>query len=144
MLKINIVKREQMHILCPVLLLLVLSGFGAGTAPAAERVRGGKAAAPAAAVPACRVAEFRAIALTLHDPAERRTRVRAWLLEQARGCSLEKLSMIRDNRAVWLGTADTAELAALVDGFIEAQSANGHEILKSLYGGSEVPAKTPG
>jgi hypothetical protein len=70
--------------------------------------------------------------------------VRSWLLEQAGGRSLEKLSTIRDNRAVWLGTADTAELAALVDGFIEAQSADGREILKNLYGGSEAPAKTPG
>lgn len=144
MLNSIIIKREQMHALCQMLMLLVLSGFGAGPALAAERVRGSKVAAPAAAVPACRVAEFRAIALTLHDPAERRARVRSWLLEQARGCSLEKLSMIRDNRAVWLGTADTAELATLVDGFIEAQSADGHEILKNLYGGSETPAKTPG
>ena len=126
------------------LLLVALLFFIASPGLAAERATGGKPRSTAVLVPPCRVAEFRALALSSHDPAARIERVRAWLMERARGCSLEKLSMIRDNRAVWLGTADTPELAALVDGFIEAQSADGHEILKNLYGGSDLPAKPPG
>ena len=58
-------------------------------------------------------------------------------VDAAIGAVLKKLSR--------LDPADVqAELAALVDGFIEAQLADGHEILKNLYGGSEPPAKPPG
>jgi hypothetical protein len=131
-----------MHILlinsCFIVLFFAMPGL------AAERAPGGKPRSPAVVAPACAVAEFRSLALSVHDPAVRIVRVRAWLLERARGCSLEKLSMIRDNRAVWLGTADTAEMEALVDGFIEAQSPDNHEILKNLYGGTELSAKPPG
>jgi hypothetical protein len=144
MLTVNKMWCEKSHILGRKVCLLILLGLWAGYVLAAERAPGGKPRPSAAIKPACRVADFRALALGLHDPAERVARVRSWLLEQAKGCSLEKLAMIRDNRAVWLGTADTADLAALVDGLIEAQSGDGHEILKNLYGGSEMPTKAPG
>ena len=140
MLIIKNVRCEKMLTWCINFFLLAALGPWAVQAQAAERAPAGKPRSPSAAAPLCRVAEFRALALSEHDPSARSTRVRSWLLEQARGCSLEKLSIIRDNRAVWLGTADTAELAALVDGFIEAQSTDGREILKNLYGGSEAQA----
>jgi len=64
------------------LLLVALLFFIASPGLAAERATGGKPRSTAVLVPPCRVAEFRALALSSHDPAARIERVRAWLLEQ--------------------------------------------------------------
>mgnify|MGYP003334007290 CR=1 FL=1 len=132
----------NMPMRCKSAFLLVLFVGWAGYALAAERAPSGKSGSSAVATPACKVAEWRAMGLTLHDPAERRVRARNWLLAQARGCSLEQLNMIRDNNAVWMGTAGTPDLEALVEEFIETRSTDGQAGLKNQQGGSPVPAET--
>ncbi len=81
----------------------------------------------------CLVAEFRSLALLTHDVAERITKVNAWLKQKGPRCTQAQLAAIASNRATWLGTADTIEVAGNVDGLIEAKIANDPELMAAMY-----------
>ena len=104
-------------------LTFALAGSGlAADAPSRKKVQAPAAAAPVAPPPpSCQTAEFREICLTAHDPLERKRRAKDWLVGHGAGCSIEKLLMLKANRQIWLGTADTPDLAAIIDALINAR-----------------------
>jgi hypothetical protein len=81
----------------------------------------------------CLVAEFRSLALLTHDVSERITKVNAWLKQKGPNCSQAQLAAIASNRATWLGTADTIEVAGNVDGLIEAKIAKDPDMMAAMY-----------
>lgn len=91
--------------------------------------------------PACAVAEFRAIGIDTTDEQTRRARAAAWLKRKAKDCTAEQLIVIRNNRAQWLGTADSAQLAAAIDGLLESFAETNREVSILLYGTPPPPPK---
>jgi len=63
----------------------------------------------------CLVSDFKLIALSTNDQIEREKLALVWLKKIGPSCSLEKMIIIRNNRANWMGTADTTEVDVLVD-----------------------------
>lgn len=93
--------------------------------------------------PACALAEFRAIGIDTNDEQTRRTKAAAWLKRKAKDCTAEQLIVLRNNRAQWLGTADSAELAAAVDGLLESFAETNREVSLLLYGTPPPPPPPP-
>ena len=60
----------------------------------------------------CLVGEFRLLALNTADPSQRKELAEAWIKDQAKFCTIAKLLSIRNNRAQWLGTADSITIDA--------------------------------
>ena len=86
-----------------------------------------------AAAPLCRVSDFRTLVQSTHDPQNREHKAVDWLKTNGSACSIEKLFVIKNNRALWLGTADSALLMGMVDGAIEAKTGDNPELLAQLY-----------
>ncbi len=84
--------------------------------------------------PGCAVAEFRAIGIDTSDAPLRREKASAWLKKKARDCTPEQLIVMRNNRAQWLGTADSAQMAAAIDGLLESFAETRPEVAVLLYG----------
>jgi len=93
--------------------------------------------------PPCIVAEFRAIGIDIQDVAKRRLQAFSWLKERAKQCSVEQLLMLRNNRSQWMGTADSARLASVVDSLLEAIAAENPRVATLLYG-TPPPPPPPG
>ena len=117
----------------------------AGATPAAAGTADDAAAAKTAKAdgPPCVVAEFRAIGIDEQDTTKRRTRALSWLQQRAKQCSVEQLLMIRNNRSQWMGTADSARLASVVDSLLEAIAAENPRVAALLYG-TPPPPPPPG
>ncbi len=81
----------------------------------------------------CLVAEFRSLALLTHDVSERIAKVNTWLKQKGPNCTQAQLAAIASNRATWLGTADTIEVAGHVDGLIEAKIAKDPDLMAAMY-----------
>lgn len=95
----------------------------AGHVPAQAQTRAG----------GCVVAEFRSLALLTHDVTERINKVNAWLKQKGPNCTQAQLAAIASNRAAWLGTADTIEVAGHVDGLVEAKIAKDPNLMAAMY-----------
>jgi hypothetical protein len=93
--------------------------------------------------PPCIVADFRAIGIDVQEVAKRRSQAFSWLKEHAKQCSVEQLLMLRNNRSQWMGTADSARLAAVVDSMLEAIAAENPRVATLLYG-TPPPPPPPG
>jgi hypothetical protein len=93
--------------------------------------------------PPCVVAEFRAIGIDEQDVTKRRSRALGWLQQRSKQCSVEQLLMIRNNRSQWMGTADSAKLASVVDSLLEAIAAENPRVAALLYG-TPPPPPPPG
>jgi hypothetical protein len=117
----------------------------AGTTPAPAGTADDAAAAKTAKAdgPPCVVAEFRAIGIDEQDTTKRRTRALSWLQQRSKQCSVEQLLMIRNNRSQWMGTADSAKLASVVDSLLEAIAAENPRVATLLYG-TPPPPPPPG
>jgi len=117
----------------------------AGTTPAPAGTAEDAAAAKTAKAegPPCVVAEFRAIGIDEQDTTKRRTRALSWLQQRSKQCSVEQLLMIRNNRSQWMGTADSAKLASVVDSLLEAIAAENPRVAALLYG-TPPPPPPPG
>ncbi|MEY4468296.1 MAG: hypothetical protein RIR21_2090 [Pseudomonadota bacterium] len=120
----------------------------APASPAAATAAGtaddGAAAKPVKADgPPCVVAEFRAIGIDEQDVTKRRSRALSWLQQRSKQCSVEQLLMIRNNRSQWMGTADSAKLASVVDSLLEAIAAENPRVAALLYG-TPPPPPPPG
>ena len=117
-----------------------------GAAPAAAAASstsaddGSSAKTAKAEGPPCVVAEFREIGIDEQDVTKRRTRALSWLQQRAKQCSVEQLLMIRNNRSQWMGTADSARLASVVDSLLEAIAAENPRVAALLYGTPPPPS----
>ena len=81
------------------------------------------AAEPAATMGSgCAISEFRSGALLTHAPAERKAFAVAWLKKNIDNCSIAQLKAIVANRPTWLGTADTGDVAQLMDSVLERRT----------------------
>ena len=118
-----------------------------GAAPAAANAAtsedGSSAKTAKAEGPPCVVAEFRAIGIDEQDVTKRRSRALSWLQQRAKQCSVEQLLMLRNNRSQWMGTADSAKLASVVDSLLEAIAADNPRVATLLYG-TPPPPPPPG
>ena len=65
----------------------------------------------------------------------------AWLKKRAKNCSVDQLLMIRNNRSQWMGTADSAAMAAEVDSLLEVFAADNPQVAALLYGTVPPPAE---
>lgn len=110
----------------------------AASAPADEKDERKSAKADG---PPCVVAEFRALGIEVHDPAKRRTQAMSWLKKRAKQCSVDQLLMIRNNRSQWMGSADSAAMAAEVDALLEVFAADNPQVAALLYGTVPPPAE---
>lgn len=91
--------------------------------------------------PSCAVAEFRAIGIDNTDEKVRRAKAIAWLKKKAPDCSAEQLIVMRNNREQWLGTADSASIAAMIDGLLESFAETNRDVAILLYGTPPPPPK---
>jgi len=91
--------------------------------------------------PNCAVAEFRAIGIDTPDERTRRTKAIAWLKKKAPDCTAEQLIVMRNNREQWLGSADSATIAAMIDGLLESFAETNREVSILLYGTPPPPPK---
>ena len=82
----------------------------------------------------CLVGEFRLIALNTADPGQRKEVAEAWIKDQAKFCTIAKLLSIRNNRAQWLGTADSITIDAELDMQLEIALEKNDETFAALYG----------
>ena len=82
----------------------------------------------------CLVGEFRLIALNTPEPSERKKVAEAWIKDQAKFCTIAKLLSIRNNRAQWLGTADSITIDAELDMQLEIALEKNDETFAALYG----------
>ena len=82
----------------------------------------------------CLVGEFRLIALNTTDPGQRKKIAEAWIKDQAKFCTIAKLLSIRNNRARWLGTADSITIDAELDMQLEIALEKNDETFAALYG----------
>ena len=82
----------------------------------------------------CLVGEFRLIALNTPDPGQRKKIAEAWIKDQAKFCTIAKLLSIRNNRAQWLGTADSITIDAELDMQLEIALEKNDETFAALYG----------
>ncbi len=88
---------------------------------------------PTASAGVCLLADFRALALTTHEPAQRLTLALDWMNQHARHCTVDQLKVLNNYRPSWMGAADHPRLQGLIDSLIEAQTANDPEKLKALF-----------
>jgi hypothetical protein len=91
--------------------------------------------------PNCAVAEFRAIGIDTPDERTRRTKAIAWLKKKAPDCTAEQLIVMLNNREQWLGSADSATIAAMIDGLLESFAETNREVSILLYGTPPPPPK---
>lgn len=93
-------------------------------------------------VSACLVADFKTLALVVHDPQLRAQQALAWLQKNLSGCSKEQLEIIQSNSASWLGHALTPQISGWMDAAIEARVSGNPALMSRLYE-SIPPDPTP-
>jgi len=70
----------------------------------------------------CVVAEFRTLALTVHNPTERMTLAKQWLQTHGDGCSLRDIAILKSSSGAWLGTADSPLIQQMFDHYYESKA----------------------
>jgi hypothetical protein len=81
----------------------------------------------------CFVAQFKSLALKTHQPQMRASMAEQWLRKNALACTSAQLSALQSNSPNWLGTALTMEVAAILEGAIEAKIAGNPALMGKLY-----------
>ena len=81
----------------------------------------------------CVIAEFRHIALTVHDPQERQNKAIEWLQKNGSFCALEKMFILVSSKASLLGTADSVALGTVIDSIIEKRMGGDHVVVSRYY-----------
>ncbi len=79
----------------------------------------------AAAKPAdsdCVVADFRTLALTVHNPTERLAAATQWLQSHGDACSLKDIALIKSSSPAWLGSADSPVIQQTMDHYYNAKA----------------------
>jgi hypothetical protein len=72
------------------------------------------ALAMAYAATLCNVGEFQVLALSTHNPSERKAVTIVWLKDHIKSCSNYQIVAIYNNLAAWLGTADNMEIRGII------------------------------
>jgi hypothetical protein len=93
--------------------------------------------------PPCIVADFRAIGIDTQDAEKRRAQAMAWINRRGKQCTPQQLLVMRNNRAQWLGTGDSAAAAAAIDSLLESFAATNPDIALLLYGTPPPPPPPP-
>ncbi len=93
--------------------------------------------------PPCIVADFRAIGIDTQDAEKRRAKALAWINRRGKQCTPQQLLVMRNNRAQWLGTGDSAAAAAAIDSLLEVFAATNPDIALLLYGTPPPPPPPP-
>jgi hypothetical protein len=81
----------------------------------------------------CVIAEFRHIALTVHDPQERQNKAIEWLQKNGNYCSLMQISILASSKASLLGTSNTVALGTVLDSIIEKRLGGDHGAVSRYY-----------
>ena len=116
--------------------------IGAQEAPGKRPVRASKATKPEPQG-ICLVAEFRNLALTMHDPKQRQEAVITWLKNHTQTCSVAQLNVINNYRALWLGTSDSPKVVGIIESLIELKADGDPQKLQDLFG-SQVATPVKG
>jgi len=66
-----------------------------------------------AQTPFCNLGNFKYIALTTHDPYDRKEKIIKWIKKNGADCNKEDISKIYNNLAHLLGTSDDGEIRVL-------------------------------
>jgi len=66
-----------------------------------------------AQTPFCNLGNFKYIALTTHDPYDRKEKIIKWIKKNSADCNKEDISKIYNNLAHLLGTSDDGEIRVL-------------------------------
>ena len=82
----------------------------------------------------CLVADFRYLALNTSDPIKRMKKAENWVKNNSKYCNIAKLVSIRNNRAQWLGTSDSATIDAELGRQLEIAGDSSLEMQAALYG----------
>ena len=64
--------------------------------------------------PVCRALDFRSLAYSINDEQAREKRAVEWLSRYGKDCPFAEIEAIRNNMAVWLGTASTEKVSQIV------------------------------
>lgn len=75
----------------------------------------------------CAVADFRALALTVHNPTERLAAATQWLQLHGDACSLKDMALIKSSSPAWLGTADSPAIQQVMDRYYNAKAKTAKE-----------------
>lgn len=94
---------------------------------------------PDAKPPNCLISEFRSLALSTPE-LQRAEKAKAWILDQGKDCSIDRLVILRNNRNQWLGHADSADLAGQIDRLIELAAKEDPAVVKGLFTSPPPPA----
>jgi hypothetical protein len=89
----------------------------------------------------CPIAAFRIIGMETIDAEARREKALKWLTKNGPDCAPEKLVALRNNRAQWMGAADSTEVAGAIDLLIESITDGNPDGINLLYGTAPPPPK---
>ena len=70
----------------------------------------------------CVVADFRTLALTVHNPTERLAAATQWLQSHGDACSLKDIALIKSSSPAWLGSADSPLIQQTMDRYYNAKA----------------------
>ncbi|MGA1660360.1 MAG: hypothetical protein ACO37H_07845, partial [Burkholderiaceae bacterium] len=87
----------------------------------------------------CAVSGFRA-AVTDAPEGERNAKALEWLAQEGPKCSLDRWILIRNNRNQWMGTADSAKLAGVIDSKVEELAREDAGVINNLFTSPPPPA----
>jgi len=114
-------------------LVCVISLLTANTAHAQARARPAQPVAAEAPASSCVIAEFRQVALLIHDPLERQNKAIEWLQKNGGSCSLMQMSILISSKASLLGTSDSVALGAVIDAIVEKKLGSDHAAVSRRY-----------
>lgn len=87
----------------------------------------------------CAVSGFRA-AVTDAPEGERNAKALEWLAQEGPKCTLDRWILIRNNRNQWMGTADSAKLAGVIDSKVEELAREDASVINNLFTSPPPPA----
>lgn len=99
----------------------------------------GQEAEPAAEPVNCAVSGFRAAVTDAPEPL-RAAKALEWLAAEGPKCSLDRWILIRNNRNQWMGSADSAQLAAAIDSRVEELARDDPAVIRNLFTSPPPPA----
>ena len=63
----------------------------------------------------CTLGQFQYLALSTHDPQERKQRLLAWVIHSGPACTQDEIATLYSNLAWMAGTADDGEIKAVLE-----------------------------
>ena len=94
-----------MRIAAPVAVVLIMTCCTTAYAPAQPSIP--------SVTTWCNLGDFKYIALTTHNPYERKEKIKLWLNKYGANCNKEDIAKIYNNLAQLLGTSDDGEIRIL-------------------------------